>query len=171
LRRRTEKVVQDEQRDDVEAAVSGEGPTGQLEHLFARQSAASDDKQDVEHGRPNNGTKANLAPDHKLPDERRRQLWCRAAGSHQGRPRDVVGNTRAIDDHLQRRHKILVAHDGQTPEHVPWVARARHSSSSSSSMEGAAGARVLCRRLGEQPRTAAPDVERDKNKSALTGGR
>lgn len=66
--------------EDVVARIARKWPPRQYEHLFGEDGAHADDKEDVEHGRADDGSKADIGLGQERANERSRELGRGATG-------------------------------------------------------------------------------------------
>ena len=88
-----------------------------LERLLREDGAHPDDEEDVEDG----GADDRAEADGRLrerADERGEELGRRAARRHERGARDVGRHLQRLDEHVERRHKVLVADDRERQEDV-----------------------------------------------------
>lgn len=114
----TKEVDQRAQADAVERAVAEQRPPRQRQQRFREERAHADDEQDVEDGGADDRADADVVERHEHTDDAGEQLGRTAAGRHERGAGHIVRDAQLLDDHVQRRHKELVAHDGQRHEHV-----------------------------------------------------
>lgn len=113
-----EEQYEDEQWGGVEGTVAEERPPGEREDGAGEESAHPDDEEDVEDGAADDGADADVVEGDEHADHGGEELGRGAAGGHEGGAGDILGDVQLLDDHVQRRHEELVAHDGQRDEHV-----------------------------------------------------
>ena len=119
---RYSRVLQDQDhRGDghaVEQAVAREGLPVELEHKGGEERGATDDAAQVEDGRADDGADAHVVLDGEDAHERGEELWRRRARRHESSAGNVGREAERLGYILERGDKVVVAHDGEPPEHV-----------------------------------------------------
>ena len=89
-----------------------------MKNCLAEQCTHPNDKEDIEHGRPNNGSDTNVWERDEHSDDGGEELWRGPSGGHEGGSGDVFADTEFFNDDIEWGHKELVTDYGKSYEHV-----------------------------------------------------
>mmetsp|Transcript_46540 Transcript_46540/g.120442 ORF Transcript_46540/g.120442 Transcript_46540/m.120442 type:complete len:215 (-) Transcript_46540:289-933(-) len=112
------KHRQENEANDVVGTVAKERPPTQINGFLRDPATRTNDEEDVEHRGAYDGAETNIVLRDSGTDERREELWGRAARRHERRPCDIRLDLPLFYHDLQRAGEVDVADSVQAEQHV-----------------------------------------------------